>query len=184
VRVIGIDPSLTSTGLVVLETWREWREGSDVRCVLDQRMTIRTHAQETLPARLVCIAEGVESFVRDEGPDCDGRVRVVLEDPTDFQIRFPSRLRGHGALAKVGAAFAAAYLGACRATASDTELVVETVPSQVWIPRGTKHARHRELLQRAYPTLARCNDDETFAAGVALWWVRANLELLEVAHAD
>lgn len=158
--IVGIDPSLTATGCVLLSV-----KSSEVQVL--ERVTIRTAKRddESLPLRLSTISAKLAHFLQMNQSRYD---HIVIEDPTDFHIHGGAAFRKPQTIAKLGAAF-----GIVLATVWLYGENVETVPSRDWIPRSMKHAEHRTALRRLYPDLVECTDDETFAAGVALYWYRA-----------
>lgn len=94
---------------------------------------------------------------------------VVIEDPTDYNPTAHGKVRNNTAL--VGAAFGVLMVEIARGFR-----VYHSIPSQSWIPhhngRPMKHAAARDLLRTIYPFLKGSTDDETFAGGVAMSWLR------------
>lgn len=181
--LVGIDPSSLATGVVILEVTGQpadpvravvWVPGpTDVQVL--RSWTIRPTAKLGIGAR--CRRIHLELFMIADAPEIDAPgVRFVIEDPTG--ATFAGRGAG-GAAAKVGAAFGAAYCALVGVVDDharpDAELLV--VPAQAWLPRvrgrrgshPMSHDNARRWLKLRWPALEELTDDETFAAGVALY---------------
>jgi Holliday junction resolvasome RuvABC endonuclease subunit len=166
--VAGIDPSLTATGISVLE-WPA--SGMRLRFV----RTIRTEPSSPLADRLWAIRLGIlaaldEAHLRDRGRTLE----VAMETPVDFRV--PKS--GPSQMMLFGAAIGAAMLAA-REFAARTDVPVHFYELKNWLPRvrrggrgGWTHsephaqvvARHRALVTG----LAEGTDDEVMAAALAL----------------
>ena len=159
--ILGIDPSLTATGLTVLDV-------TDPQPTVRAHMVVRSGPRHPFEVRLQRIHDEVCRMWR-------GVSEVVIEDPTTFKNRWPSNLRSSVSIGRLGAAFGAA-VAACP---YDVHVV-----SQDWIPRGVAHKQFRHHLKARYPALDSLPDDCVFAAGVALYWLdqqtpaRQRLEVL------
>lgn len=185
--LVGVDPSTTALGIAILDVTCQptdpvraavWTPGPNDVQVL-RSWTLRPNTKLSIGDR--CRRIQNEMFMIAECEEVQAEdVRYVIEDPTG--ATFAGRGAG-GAAAKVGAAFGAAYCGLhgmieshLRYRAS-AELVV--VPAQVWLPRvrgrrgshPMSHNNARRWLKLRWPALEELPDDETFAAGVALYAV-------------
>ncbi|MCK4232034.1 crossover junction endodeoxyribonuclease RuvC, partial [candidate division WOR-3 bacterium] len=60
-KILGVDPGLASTGVVVIEAGQELE--------LLYKEVIRTRPEQSTPARLGIIAEGLEGVIQDHHPD-------------------------------------------------------------------------------------------------------------------
>ena len=153
--LLGIDPSLTATGLIVLDVTR--------RPEVLAHTVYRTQRKDGLPNRLGGLYDTVSIFVNGTGVEHGKTDRVICENPTTFKIGWSARLRNPETIGKLGAAFGVC-LAACRA-------YPVTLVSQDWIPRHTAHNVFRAVLQSTFPCLKGLPDDAVFAGGVALtWW--------------
>ena len=177
-RVVAIDPGSVKTGMVVLEI-QPAPPGyvvpdPDAVAVLAHH-TARPRGGKDFAARMSSLLDLIETWTevawRDWRPDS-----WCVEDPRDFPV---SLLRGRGTAVSLGAAFGVAcvafsvYVNRCGGD-------VELVSAREWIPK-TRGGKHRNLiipmghkaarawLRDRWPALAPLTDDETFAAGVALW---------------
>lgn len=164
--LVGVDPSLTATGLVILE-----EEGTTVR--LRGRHTVRAPAKGELSERLFELAAEVAHWLDNALPRPG--VVLVMEDPTDFP---GGPRRSAGTAAKLGAAFGVVSV-VVRHAARLAAGTVAVYPSQQWIPKqtgrrggGWKYATpHKQVvwaLRHLVPELEAATDDEVMAAGVAL----------------
>ena len=175
--VVGIDPSLASTGLVLLDrslTDRGKTRGFAVTVV--RRGTVRTRVQDPLVERLFQIHDGVGAFLRTVAATSpvDG---LYIEDPTDQQ--FIGRRRKLQTVAVLGAAFAASLL-ACREAVGDLAVAI---PAGEWLPKSKsgvssrgkawaipqRSTLTRAALRRSVQGLEKANEHEVMAAGVALY---------------
>jgi hypothetical protein len=171
VRLIGIDPSLTATGVVDVSTAKV--AALDLEVKLNWNATIRTHSKQTLGHRLIHIANQLKELL--SAADITDYTCIVIENTTDFRS-IPGHRRKQRDVAVTGAAFGAAV--AATSAFGDPELY----GTREWIPmtrtRGARHfASHklmREYIRTRWPELAELTDDETFAAGVAIYaaWIR------------
>lgn len=183
--LLGVDPSSTATGVVVLALHGApaaqeadhlpWRPGpADV--AVRRRVTIRPPSSATAlgPRCAHIYRELVKISV---WPEIAHTVSVVIEDPTDFGQR---EARAGSSQGKVGAAFGAAYLALDQVVVMYAQpgTLVHAIGSQRWLPRARnrrggihpmKHEDARRWLRMRWPALEACTDDETFAAGVALF---------------
>lgn len=170
--VIGVDPSLTATGLVVLD---RLGVGRDVRVLA--RATIRTKAEDSLYHRASYIQDAIATLVADWRTRFEVQV-AVIEDPTDQVMtakgdgRKGHDLRGPSSIAKLGVGVGAALCGL-----SVTQLQeVHLVEAAKWLPK-----QHGKVAQRKALTIDRirrgvglsleATEHEVMAAGVAEWWL-------------
>lgn len=63
-KILGVDPGLASTGVVVIES------GEDLKLL--HKEVIRTRPEQSTPARLGIIAEELEGVIQDHHPDLLG----------------------------------------------------------------------------------------------------------------
>ncbi len=136
------------------------------------RHTVRTSLKDDFAARMSRLLDQTEIW--SEGVRRHWKPELwCIEDPRDFPT---ARLRGRGTAVSLGAAFGVAC-AAFSVCANRCGVDVTLVPAQEWIPktrtRGLvhpmKHNAARDWLRNRWPALASLTDDETFAAGVALW---------------
>jgi Holliday junction resolvasome RuvABC endonuclease subunit len=169
-RLVGIDPSLTATGLVVVEL-------TPTTQTVVWRRTVRSHTGEDLLARLSQLATTVSHAVvgaTEAFPCAD----VVIEDPTDQKLI--GRNRNVGSICKLGAAVGAIMVSVAR----DIHLPMHAVPASHWLPKtqtgnfrhAVKHDVAKLLLRHQIVGLDEATDDEVFAAGVAVWWAHHSKE--------
>ncbi len=184
--VVGIDPSFSGTGLVLL---RLQPRGGLIECDVLNRTTVRVPPSTTVDGKTVPrlmqdrvgplyrnVCEFLATAVQ------DGAKQIVVEDPTDFKaIQYGRRsgtgkqtkdaLRSPRSIATLGISYGIVLLAATQYT---IPIPLASVPSNIWYPRlygrKLKHEAARSYLRQRYPNVESCNDDETFAAGVACWW--------------
>lgn len=188
-KLIGVDPSMSGTGIVALEVTRE--AGLD-RVKLFDHWTIRPPRGKPLLDRLIYLHDQVfTDLVNLEARDADpNRWALVAEDPTDFTLH-PGVETGRAARYKsgavLGAAVGAVLTGLHGVLGYFNLSHVVAIPSRTWLPKGGRggsfmgHAQVVSTLRRFHPALKPCNDDETMAAGVALYWYRNQVALAKPA---
>lgn len=183
--LLGVDPSTNATGVTLLEVDGRpeagdavWSPGPGAVAVV-RRLTIRPlDGYRELERKLSFLRSRLGDLA--DWPELVGPCRFVLENPTDYPYMGRRDRNAGGAAGKVGAAFGVAYvtLAEIAADHAGRGSTFDVVPSQRWLPRqpgrrgGSHPMRHeaaREWLRRRWPALASCTDDETFAAGVALF---------------
>lgn len=171
---LGIDPSLSHTGLVVLR----WRISQPAGYELLARVTVASEDDRPMYDRTCLLFNAVRRSIDSLlglMPDV-----IVVEDPLDQQAtakfgRAPSSIArmGYG----VGVVASALLVVA--------DVPVFFVPASVWIPKtqtgrlphAMKHAQAVQLLRQQMrlenpPQTGRPNDHEVMAAGVAQWWMQ------------
>lgn len=160
-RVIGIDPSLTATGIVDLEVAKV--AAVDVRVDINWSATIRTNPRQSLVDRLGFIASEMMQLLATAAIH---HTLTVIEDVTDFRS-IPGKKRKQSVISLTGAAFGVAV--AC-ATQFTSPVLYGT---RDWIPQERKnkfpeHKRMRSYIRERWG-LGDLTDDETFAAGLAIY---------------
>ena len=173
---IGVDPSLTSTGLVVVDRRPEVRVGTgrDVRVLA--RATVTTKPKDSLYVRATYIQDAIATLVT----DWRGRFGVevaVIEDPTDqmhVNRKRPGKKAqaGPSSIAKLGLGVGAALCGL--AVTRLTE--VHVVEAAKWLPRQSARVMQRhevtvDRIRRGVGLGPEATEDEVMAAGVAEWWL-------------
>ena len=166
--ILGVDPSLTATGLVLLDTGVT----PGPRVLLHSTVRPRSKGQ-SLATRLVELDRRVRDFLYDEVQYRTGsEIEAACEDPTDWKPH--GGLQGRvetTRIAKLGAAFGVAYLALAHT------MPTTVYPTREWLPwkrnrRGgvhfLAHADVKRLMLMAHPVLEGLTDDELMAAGVAL----------------
>lgn len=174
-RVAAIDPGSVKAGMVVLQI-QPAEPGfivpdPDAVAVL-ARATARPHTKADFAERMAELQDIIERWAEDARRNWQPELWCV-EDPRDFTTK---QLRGRGAAVSLGAAFGVAC-AAFSLPAARCGLEVTLVPAQEWYPKTRtgnfqhpmKHNAARAWLRDRWPALASLTDDETFAAGVALW---------------
>jgi hypothetical protein len=180
-RVAAIDPGSRKAGMVVLQIQAP-PAGFLVPAAGEVSILARHTARPRCPKngdfalRMSELLDIIERWVDDARRHWAPTLWCV-EDPRD--ITPGKQLRGRGAIVSLGAGFgiacAALMMGAHR-TGDDVTLV----PADAWYPKtrsggnrnrihNMKHNAARAFLRERWPALQVCTDDETFAAGVALW---------------
>lgn len=196
-KLIGVDPSMTATGIVVLSVSEA---AGMIHVELLRRWTIRPKG-ETLLDRLVDLRNRVFRDLNGLA-ESDGfrGWNVIAENPTDFTLH-PGVTSGRAARYKAGAILGAA-VGAVLITLDDavesvfSGSALHVIDSQTWLPTSragnlvhrTAKADVAANLKRIHPALKDCNADEIMAAGVALFWYRNRQRLARpdvyAAHAS
>lgn len=175
-RVAAIDPGSVKAGMVVLQI--ELAEPGFIVPDPDHvsvlaRHTVRTRRKENFAARMSHLLDQTEIWSEDVRRNWQPELWCV-EDPRDMTPG--KQLRGRGTIITLGAAFgiACAAFSVC---ANRCGVDVTLVSARDWLPKtrtrnlihNMKHKPAREWLRARWPALASLTDDETFAAGVALW---------------
>ncbi len=174
-RVAAIDPSSVKAGMVVLQI--EPAEPGFIVPDPDHvsvlaRHTVRTSRKDDFAARMSRLLDQTELW--SEGVRRNWKPELwCIEDPrAAWQKRHTSGVT-------LGAAFGVAC-AAFSVCANRCGVDVTLVPAQEWIPKTRggrnnnfiipmKHDASRSWLRARWPALASLTDDETFAAGVAIW---------------
>jgi Holliday junction resolvasome RuvABC endonuclease subunit len=175
-RVVGVDPSLTATGLVVLELYGLLERAGGGAKVL-ARATLRTAADQSLYARAAYLHDALATLLADWRGRFDVR-EAVVEDPTD-QVHV-NRVRAGkkdqaapSSIAKLGVGVGAVLCGL-----SVTQLeAVHLVTAGQWLPesapgRKQKHGVTVDRIRRGVGLSLEATEHEVMAAGVAEWWLR------------
>jgi Holliday junction resolvasome RuvABC endonuclease subunit len=166
--VVGIDPSLTATGVAVLE----W-PGAGMRLL--HRETIRTAPAAPLIERLETIRDGlILALLRARALAGEEWLEMAVEDPTDFRApkSGPSQMLLFGTAIGV-AMITASHIGEQHA------IPVRCYKLGEWLPkaRGTRGGgwihpeKHKTVIERhraLVPGLREASDDEVMAAALAL----------------
>lgn len=171
--VVGLDPSLTATGIAGL--MRDDRSA--------WRLVYRHHVGAPKPGDGVAFVDRLDALERDVREALIaalvGRAEptlLVAEDPTDYRA---PRAGGPSQRAKFGAGIGVVLLTAKRA-AAEFGIRFETYGTQEWLPtQGGKRGGgwrykmpHKAVLQqtqRLVPGTVGATDDETMAAALAFW---------------
>lgn len=168
--VIGIDPSLSATGIVALQ-----RDGEPGAWRLVYRHTVRPTTKGSLVSRLDALDRDVRASVLQAICGRPEPLAAAAEDPSDFRVPGKS---GVSQLIRFGAGVGVALLAAQRAC-HEIGLPLVTYGVNEWIPKvggrrggGWKHPMsHKDLLAQARHMIAGtvgATDDETMAAALAL----------------
>lgn len=142
IRALGIDPSLTSTGIVLLV-------GEDV---VDVKV-IKTDAKMSMGYRLNLIYGGVTSYL-----GCEEIHVAAIENP--------SHARNARVANSLGAAWGASFMG-CNFLGLDPHEVKPSEHRKSW--RSQKKDEACALVVARWPVLADYPNDAADAASVALW---------------
>jgi hypothetical protein len=169
--IIGIDPSLTATGIAVLQRPDSGRG----RWSLFARATVGAPSTGPLVTRLATLeTRFTETFRRMITGRYD--VLVVAEDPSDFRI--PGK-GGPSQRFRFGAGVGVVLVAAAR-VCTELSIPLETYGTKEWLPmqsgrRGgswrhnVPHAAVIAQTCQLVPGLEGATDDETMAAALALW---------------
>lgn len=175
--IIGIDPSLSATGIVLLR-----HVGDPGHWRVTDRVTVGASPKGSLAARLVGLSfkfvralEGVIARLETDPlgwvPLAD--VLVVAEDPSDFRV--PGK-GGPSHRFKFGAGVGVVLAEAARRCV-ELGIPFETYGTKEWLPqsgrRGWRYnTPHDQVVAQAHrliPGLEGATDDETMAAALAFW---------------
>ena len=177
-RVAAIDPGSRKAGLVVLQIQAP-PAGFVVPASGEVSILARYTARPRCPkdgdfaVRMAELLDIIEQWTAEARRNWEPSMWCI-EDPRDMTPG--KQLRGRGAIASLGAGFGVAcvaYTNAANRCGVDPILV----PALGWYPKtrsgnrihAMKHDDARAFLRAQWPALSVCTDDETFAAGVALW---------------
>lgn len=188
ILVVGIDPSLSATGLVALLASRR-PGGPFLDVAVPQRLTVRPPRNGPLGQRLSALwgatYETLDTWLSLRFGVTDWW--VVSENPMDYTAVPGQRYNSPENIGKLGAATGVVLEAAWDVLATiegGADHLVE-LGTKAWLPktRGKRGGSHFmahddvvKLLRRAYPVLAGTTDDETMAAGVALHHARRVLD--------
>lgn len=189
ILVIGIDPSLTATGMVAIGARRQTPPAAGHEVNVFARFTIKPPRNGPLAERLAALRLGVRVTLRHMIALRLGSQEwwVVSEDPTDFTAIAGKKFRSTESIAKLGAATGVVLAGAYELLSemeNGTEHLV-TFGTKEWLPKtrnkhgGSHFVDHDlavQLLRRCYPQLADSTEHETMAAGVAMHHARRVLD--------
>ena len=180
-RVIGIDPSLTSVGLAVVECHGQ----GDYQVTVHQ--TLRTSPDKKNPGgdmlrRLALIQDGVGGFLRDYFQDGPGSVNraVAIEDPTGQRIARTKGTNNPATIARMGLAVGVALGVVLRGYYMAWP--VAFVDVQDWMP-NTKSGNYRHILrhdqvlqflERVIQFPSGISEHAMMAAGVARYWIESH----------
>ena len=151
---LGIDPSLTSTGIVLLE-------GEGIREI----KVVKTNSKQALGERYNLILTGILEIA--EGIEIH---TAAIEDP--------SHARNTAVANKLGGAWGTAFL-ACHQLGLDAHSVKATQHRKPW--KNQTKAGAVKLVRGRWPELLEWRDDLADAASVA-WW--AHLVLAEAIESQ
>lgn len=169
--VIGIDPSLTATGIVALERdetpLRAWR--------VVFRRTVRPSAKLPLLERLDRLSRDVHQGVREAIIGRQEPMTAAAEFPSDFRV--PGK-GGPSQRFLFGCGVGVALLAVARAC-GELHVPLTTYGVNEWLPRqsgrrggGWRHPmKHEQVIAQArllIPGTKLATDDETMAAALAL----------------
>jgi Holliday junction resolvasome RuvABC endonuclease subunit len=173
--VAAIDPGSVKAGMVVLQIQPAppgfiVPDPGDVAVLA--RATARTVRQDDFATRMSRLQDIIEQWAEHVRRNWQPELWCI-EDPRDFTTK---QLRGRGAAVSLGAGFGVAC-AAFSVAAGRCGVDVTLVPAQEWLPKTRtrnlvhymKHNAARAWLRNRWPALASLTDDETFAAGMALW---------------
>lgn len=156
-RALGIDPSLTSTGVVIL------KDGE-----LEYVGVIKTTTDDSMGDRLARIQCAIDRVIR-----CNPALHIAA-------VEDPAHARNTSIANKLGAAWGAA-LTACSLARLDPHSVKVTEHRKAW---GTQSkAEAVALIRTRWPELMRYPDDAADAASVA-WWASERLACAIADQAD
>lgn len=162
-RILGIDPSLRATGLVLLDAVASPKPRAFMR------HTVRPPAAGSLQSRLRRLVLDVEALL----DDWDGWDAAVIEDITDQRHVF--KRQPATTLTRLGAAY-----GALIITLDSYSAPLVEVPAGLWLPKtrtgnyahAVRHAQHVAFRRSEIDGLVNATDDEVMAAGLAWWWAQ------------
>lgn len=175
---MGIDPSMTATGIVLLKIesgdhLQKWK----VKQIVHSE-TVRTYSHMQLPARLAKIHNCIGTTVADCAVDIKtGDLRafgIVIENPSDFKSAKDKR--NPQTIALLGMATGVAIHAA---SMSGRDVII--IGSKVWYPTeqgrgGRRHMMKKDhviaFLQRGYG-LQSLNEHCTMAVGVVMYHLHA-----------
>lgn len=168
--VLGIDPSLSATGIVALQ-----RDGDPGAWRLVYRHTVRPPAKGALVSRLEALYRDVYKAVLTAIAGRPEPMTAAAEDPSDFRVPGKS---GVSQLIRFGAGVGVALLAA-QCACHELGLPLVTYGVNEWIPKvggrrggGWKHPMsHKDLLAQArliIPGTTEATDDEVMASALAL----------------
>lgn len=180
--IIGIDPSLSATGIAVLR-----HDGEPAHWCVVSRATCGAPAKGQIAERLLVLSRDFErefmaALLSGAGP---GTALVVAEDPADFRV--PGK-GGPMQRFRFGQGVGVVMATAAR-VCMQLGVPLETYGTKQWLPmqggrRGggwRYHVPHQLVVHRAQqliPGLEGATDDETMAAALAFW--RATIAQLPV----
>lgn len=167
---VGIDPSLTATGVAMV--WHQW-EGREFQYATHAVLwsgTVRTKGH-AIAERVGQLVTGLDKAWADMHVAADDRVPVVsivVEDATE-QYFYSRANRRFSTVAAIGAAVGAATAWAV------TRSQVVTPPVTAWYPKAPRgHLLKKKaalaVLRERIEGLDKANEHVVMAAGLTRWW--------------
>lgn len=167
---LGIDPSLTATGLALLEQQGDGAAPGPIRCRwrahfgAPDRGSLVERLRRLVAEYHHCL-EQLSTFRRCVAGDLSDELAVAIEDPTDFWV---ARHRSSISTARLGAAVGALMLETVRIFPGACTYGVRDWLGQPGSRRPAAHGHVLRVVRARVAGLADASDDETMAAGLAL----------------